>query len=232
MSCSGLEKENSADWQRNNRRELTRNWLKTQFPPVSSSQDNLILSEILERLLYAAERAHFSSERTFRIYLSCDTGRTAVSDGFGDIYISQGLLKAFDNDGQLYATLAHELSHYFLKHFSISQNRSSQSEDFAQTTGLPHESGPRLNINEADEIAADILSLKLLHFSGFSSRHAAQALGAIYATISGKLPPKQNVTLRNRLDYIEQEIANYPDETFYRRPTRRAIADLMKRCKN
>lgn len=232
MSCSWLEKENSADWHRNNRRELTRNWLKAQFPPVSSSGDNLILSEILDRLLYAAERAHFSSERTFRIYLSCDTGRTAFADGFGDIYISQGLLKAFDNDGQLYATLAHELSHYLLKHFSNSQNRSSRSENFAPLIGLPHESGPRLNINKEDEIAADMLSLKLLHFSGFSSRHAAQALGAIYATISGKLPPNQNATLINRLDYIEKETTNYPDETFYRQPTRRAIADLMKKCRN
>lgn len=140
---------------------------------MASSLEHRNIAEILERLVFAAEKEHFPNKEEFRVYFSCSSERAAVSDGFGDIYITRGLLNAFDNDGQLYATLAHELSHYLLKHFSDSNNFSAQSVSGAPSTVLPHESAARLNINEKDEIAADQLSLRLLHRSGFASQHAA-----------------------------------------------------------
>lgn len=123
----------------------------------------------------------------------------------GNVFISRGLMEAFDNEAQLAGVLGHEIGHVTGRHVDerISQALTielgllgigmASDEDWAQYTqvivGLGGQ-GYLLSFGRGQESEADTLGMRYMTQSGYDPRGMLEVIEVLQAASAGSQPPE------------------------------------------
>jgi beta-barrel assembly-enhancing protease len=147
----------------------------------------------------------------------------ALPGGF--VFINRGLIEAADNEAQLAAVMAHELSHVALRHGTAQASKAQLAQGaagifgglFGGTAGGALLSqgvaagavGLLLHYSRADETQADVLGTQALYDAGYDPRAMAQFFEKLEAETKGKNPPQflsDHPNPENRIARVDEEI--------------------------
>ena len=143
----------------------------------------------------------------------------------GYVFIDRGAIEVADNEGQLAAVMAHELSHVALRHGTNQATKAQAAEGFlgiasgifGGSTGgalLSQLSafaagGVLLRYSRSAESQADVMGTQVLYDSGYDPRAMAQFFEKLEAETKGKNPPEflsDHPNPEHRVERVEEEI--------------------------
>jgi hypothetical protein len=143
----------------------------------------------------------------------------------GYVFVNRGAIEVADNEAQLAAVMAHELSHVILRHgtaqaskaelmqgaagvFSVIFGGSTSGALLTQGVALGA-GGLLLRYSRSDETQADVLGTQALYDAGYDPRAMAQFFEKLQAETKGKNPPQflsDHPNPGNRVDRVNEEI--------------------------
>lgn len=125
---------------------------------------------------------------SFRVINMKDANAFALPGGF--IYVTKGLLSYFENDDELAAVLAHEISHVELKHFQKMYARENTLSIFSVLADILTRGAARPYLN-----AASILN-NLVFQPGYSREQESQAdLSGVKLMVLAGIDPNAMISL-------------------------------------
>jgi Zn-dependent protease with chaperone function len=147
----------------------------------------------------------------------------ALPGGF--VFVNRGAIEAADNEAQLAAVMAHELSHVVLRHGTAQASKAQLMQGaagifggiFGGSTGGALLSqgvalgagGLLLRYSRSDETQADVLGTQTLYDVGYDPRAMAQFFERLEAETKGKNPPQflsDHPNPGNRIERVDEEI--------------------------
>jgi Zn-dependent protease with chaperone function len=143
----------------------------------------------------------------------------------GYVFVNRGAIEVADNEAQLAAVMAHELSHVALRHGTAQASKAQlmhgTAEIFGQIFGgstggaLLTESvtlgagGVLLHYSRSDETQADVLGTQALYDTGYDPRAMAQFFEKLESETKGKNPPQflsDHPNPGNRVERVDEEV--------------------------
>ena len=143
----------------------------------------------------------------------------------GYVFINRGAIEVAENEAQLAAVMAHELSHVALRHGTNQATKAQAAEGFlgiasgifGGSTGgaLLSElsafaaGGVLLRYSRSAESQADVMGTQVLYDSGYDPRAMAQFFEKLEAETKGKNPPEflsDHPNPEHRVERVEEEI--------------------------
>jgi beta-barrel assembly-enhancing protease len=147
----------------------------------------------------------------------------ALPGGF--VFVNRGAIEAADNEAQLAAVMAHELSHVVLRHGTAQASKAQLMQGAAgifggifggSTSGALLSQGVALGAgglllrySRSDETQADVLGTQALYDAGYDPRAMAQFFEKLEAETKGKNPPQflsDHPNPGNRVERVDEEI--------------------------
>jgi len=143
----------------------------------------------------------------------------------GYVFVNRGAIEVSDNEAQLAAVMAHELSHVALRHGTAQASKAQLAQGaagifggiFGGSTGGALLSqgvalgagGLLLHYSRTDETQADVLGTQALYDSGYDPRAMAQFFEKLEGESHGKNPPQflsDHPNPGNRVARVDEEI--------------------------
>jgi predicted Zn-dependent protease len=218
--------------------------IETQVEVVDDQRLTEYIGRIGERL--AAASQDFSYPSTFKVVADPSINVFALPGG--PTYVNSGLIAAADNEVQLVGVMAHEIGHVVLRH-SINQasKRSLFQLPAVLADGALGGSGGMLgslaNIgigfglnsvfmkySRSAERDADIVGARMMAAAGYDLVQMAHFFEKLEeaGAASGPQFLSDHPNLRNRVQYITEEIESYRDDSYT--TTSPAFADMRSRA--
>jgi len=143
----------------------------------------------------------------------------------GYVFVNRGAIEAADNEAQLAAVMAHELSHVALRHGTNQATKAEAAQGilgiagglFGDTVGGAlmtqlgafAAGGVLLRYSRTAESQADIMGTQVLYDSGYDPRAMAQFFEKLGAETKGKLPAEffsDHPNPEHRVERVDEEI--------------------------
>jgi len=143
----------------------------------------------------------------------------------GYVFINRGAIEVADDEAQLAAVMAHELSHVALRHGTAQASKAQLMQGaagifggiFGGSTGgalltqgvALGAGGLLLRYSRSDETQADVLGTQALYDAGYDPRAMAQFFEKLQAETKGKNPPQflsDHPNPGNRVDRVDEEV--------------------------
>ena len=143
----------------------------------------------------------------------------------GYVFVNRGAIEAADNESQLAAVMAHELSHVALRHGTAQASKAQLAQGaaglfgglFGGSTGGALLSqgvalgagGLLLRYSRSDETQADVMGTQVLYDTGYDPRAMSQFFEKLEAESKGKNPPQflsDHPNPGNRVERVDEEI--------------------------
>jgi beta-barrel assembly-enhancing protease len=143
----------------------------------------------------------------------------------GYVFINRGAIEVADNEAQLAAVMAHELSHVALRHGTNQATKAQAAEGFLgiassifggstggallSELGAFAAGGVLLRYSRSAESQADVMGTQVLYDSGYDPRAMAQFFEKLEAETKGKNPPEflsDHPNPEHRVERVEEEI--------------------------
>jgi beta-barrel assembly-enhancing protease len=143
----------------------------------------------------------------------------------GYVFVNRGAIEVADNEAQLAAVMAHELSHVALRHGTAQASKAQIMQGaagifggiFGGSTGgalltqgvALGAGGVLLHYSRSDETQADVLGTQALFDAGYDPRAMAQFFEKLEAETKGKNPPQflsDHPNPGNRVERVDEEI--------------------------
>jgi Zn-dependent protease with chaperone function len=143
----------------------------------------------------------------------------------GYVFVNRGAIEASDNEAQLAAVMAHELSHVALRHGTAQASKAQLAQGaagifgslFGGSTGgqlltqgvALGAGGVLLHYSRSDETQADVMGTQVLYDTGYDPRAMAQFFEKLQAETAGKNPPQflsDHPNPDHRVERVDEEI--------------------------
>jgi beta-barrel assembly-enhancing protease len=143
----------------------------------------------------------------------------------GYVFVNRGAIEVSDDEAQLAAVMAHELSHVALRHGTAQASKAQIIQGAAGifggifggstggallTQGVALGAGSvLLHYSRSDETQADVLGTQTLYDTGYDPRAMAQFFEKLEAETQGKNPPQflsDHPNPGNRVERVDEEI--------------------------
>jgi peptidase M48-like protein len=143
----------------------------------------------------------------------------------GYVFVNRGAIEVSDDEAQLAAVMAHELSHVALRHGTAQASKAQIMQGAAGifggifggstggallTQGVALGAGSvLLHYSRSDETQADVLGTQTLYDTGYDPRAMAQFFEKLEAETQGKNPPQflsDHPNPGNRVERVDEEI--------------------------
>jgi beta-barrel assembly-enhancing protease len=194
-----------------------------QLPMLDNSRLNSYVNNLGQRLAAKAQGEKFP----YRFKVVNDSSINAFALPGGPIYLNRGVIEAADNEAQLAAVLAHEISHVALRHGTNQASKASAAQlplailggliGSDTTKGAMAQLGASFALNSillkysrTAESQADIMGTQILYDAGYDPRAMAQFFQKIEAEQEGGGPVEffsNHPSPDNRIERVNEEIA-------------------------
>lgn len=143
----------------------------------------------------------------------------------GYVFVNRGAIEAADNEAQLAAVMAHELSHVALRHGTAQASKAQLAQGaaglfgglFGGSTGgalltqgvALGAGGLLLRYSRTDETQADVMGTQVLYDTGYDPRAMSQFFEKLEAESKGKNPPQflsDHPNPEHRVERVNEEI--------------------------
>jgi Zn-dependent protease with chaperone function len=194
-----------------------------QLPSCNSPKVDAYLTQLGMKLV-----AHLDSHgATYPWEFHCvnDRAINAFALPGGYVFVNRGTIEAADNEAQLAAVMAHEISHVALRHGTNQASKAQLGEGavgilgalsgggvggaLVSQLGSFAAGGVLLRYSRSAETQADISGTQVLYDSGYDPRAMAQFFEKLEAETKGKNPPEffsDHPSPDHRVERVDQEI--------------------------
>jgi Zn-dependent protease with chaperone function len=143
----------------------------------------------------------------------------------GYVFVNRGAIEAADNESQLAAVMAHEISHVALRHGTAQASKAQLAQGAAGifggifggstggtllTQGVALGAGSLLlKYSRTDETQADVMGTQVLYDAGYDPRAMAQFFEKLQTETKGKNPPQflsDHPNPDHRVERVDEEI--------------------------
>jgi hypothetical protein len=194
-----------------------------QLPPCNAAKVDAYLKQLGNKL--AAKLPTGGVKYPFEFHCVNDKAINAFALPGGYVFVNRGAIEAADNEAQLAAVIAHELSHVALRHGTTEATKARAAQGFvgilgailgdnaggALLTELGRFSagGVLLRYSRSSETQADVMGTQVLYDAGYDPRALAQFFEKIEADNKGENPPEffsDHPNPEHRVERVEEEI--------------------------
>ena len=194
-----------------------------QLPSCNAPQVDAYLTQLGLRL--ASKLPTGGVQYPFEFHCVNDKAINAFALPGGYVFINRGAIEAADNEGQLAAVMAHELSHVALRHGTNQATKAQWAQGFLGITsgifggstggtlltelGAFAAGGVLLRYSRTAESQADVMGTQVLYDTGYDPRAMAQFFEKLEAETKGKNPPEflsDHPNPEHRVGRVDEEI--------------------------
>jgi len=194
-----------------------------KLPMCNSPRADAYLTQLGKRLV-----AHLNTsggEDPWEFHCVNDRSINAFALPGGFVFVNRGAVEAADNEAELAAVMAHELSHVALRHGTNQATKAQAAQAgvglfgalFGGSTGGAlltqlgsfTAGGVLLKYSRSAETQADVMGTQALYDSGYDPRAMAQFFEKLNQETKGKNPPQflsDHPNPENRLERVDEEI--------------------------
>lgn len=194
-----------------------------QLPLCKAPKVDAYLTQLGMRLV--AKLPTGGVEYPFQFHCVNDKAINAFALPGGYVFVNRGAIEVADNEAQLAAVMAHELSHVALRHGTNQATKAQAAEGFLgiassifggstggallSELGAFAAGGVLLRYSRSAESQADVMGTQVLYDSGYDPRAMAQFFEKLEAETKGKNPPEflsDHPNPEHRVERVEEEI--------------------------
>ena len=194
-----------------------------QLPLCNAPKVDAYLTQLGMRLV--AKLPTGGVQYPFEFHCVNDKAINAFALPGGYVFINRGAIEVADNEAQLAAVMAHELSHVALRHGTNQATKAQAAEGFLGIAsgifggstggalltelGAFAAGGVLLRYSRSAESQADVMGTQVLYDSGYDPRAMAQFFEKLEAEMKGKNPPEffsDHPSPEHRVERVEEEI--------------------------
>jgi hypothetical protein len=194
-----------------------------QLPLCNAPAVDAYLTQLGIRL--AAKLPTGGMQYPFEFHCVNDKALNAFALPGGFVFINRGAIEAADNEVQLAAVMAHELSHVALRHGTNQVTKAQAAQGvfgifsgifgdstggaLLTTLGAFAAGGVLLRYSRTAESQADIMGTQVLYDAGYDPRGLAQFFEKLETISKGKNPPEffsDHPSPEHRVERVDEEI--------------------------
>lgn len=194
-----------------------------QLPLCKAPKVDAYLAELGTRL--AQELPTEGVQYPFEFHCVNDKAINAFALPGGYVFVNRGAIEAADNEAQLAAVMAHELSHVALRHGTNQATKALLADSLVgafgtvfgdstggailTTLGSFTAGGVLLRYSRTAESQADVMGTQVLYDAGYDPRAMAQFFEKLEAESKGKNPPEffsDHPSPEHRVGRVDEEI--------------------------
>jgi beta-barrel assembly-enhancing protease len=198
-------------------------FLKKRLPLCNDPKVDAYLTKLGLKLVAKLPTRGVQYPWEFHCVNSKEINAFALPGGY--VFVNRGAIEVSDNEAQLAAVMAHELSHVALRHGTAQASKAQIMQGAAGifgglfggstggallTQGVALGAGSvLLHYSRSDETQADVLGTQALYDSGYDPRAMAQFFEKLEAETQGKNPPQflsDHPNPGNRVERVDEEI--------------------------
>ena len=194
-----------------------------QLPLCNAPKVDVYLTELGMRL--ASKLPTGGVQYPFDFHCVNDKAVNAFALPGGYVFVNRGAIELADNESQLAAVMAHELSHVALRHGTNQATKAQATQGFLGIAsgifggstggalltqlGAFAAGGVLLRYSRSAESQADVMGTQVLYDTGYDPRAMAQFFEKLEAETKGKNPPEflsDHPNPEHRIERVDEEI--------------------------